>query len=774
MQDLRSKLLSVFQTHVLKSRLLPLVDDELKEVDELFVPVHMKLFYRNECLETKSPENVDESLQEICLKKEGFPKTIFITAETGMGKTMLCKKIISSWCKTLKQGKERKGEQVKTCFLNSRDNKMFKDLKNSWKKVDMTLSKIMEKFVYVFFVELRYVKSEKTVEEMIINQLLNGEHIEEFRKAVEQTPNKCLYLIDGLDEWVPPEQNSDASWLPEKKFPCVTLYTARPWKMAAISKQLSKDHLEIKLKGLDSDLAQWMTYIVFCNTSKENKIADFESAHVETYFDNVPMLWKFVVCYWQEFKKIPKSRTELYAALVEWNFSCAIHNEYLSTSQTEIDEDCKLPELLSRRPIYSSVSAFVSKLASLCFHFLGQTLDFSDNDLKNHGMSSDEISICHKLGIQSHDVKEKMSISSIHRSFQDFFAAIYLSQHLDRLGEFLANRGQSAKIDFDRKKLVLIFLSGLKSSSFNDIMLGINELDKGSINDRAVIRQKKQLQHTTFSCIKEVQEMKPSSDNVQTVTLNSVLFTQPKDIEILRYLRPERIKKLFINTDEVENNYQKLLQCSNLESLHVKKLPYRKWLGTNLDNRFLYNKTINDLLLKQSVLETLQIWDIVIFQSSLLFILCKLTCLRNLKIVNVKVYKDKDQPRQGEEMTIGYVKNLSVWKSTGIIDVISRAPSVEKLYLRQVDLIEYRKYEQLMGSCKRFFAEDISNTEIKNKFNKAATLTCQMRFGSAFLSPGLVPDKSCMEYSLGREDIDKSTPGKMTNIDMVFRIGYKS
>lgn len=757
----------MFKNYVLKSRLLPLVDSELKEVDELFVPVHMKLFYRNECLETKSPEHVDESLQEICLKKEGPPNTIFITAETGMGKTMLCKKIISSWCKTCEVRKQGKREQIKPRFLNHRDNKMFKDLQNSWRKVDRTLSKIMRNFVYVFHVQLRYVKSEKTVEEMIINQLFNGENVEEFKKVVQQAPNKCLYLIDGLDEWVPPEKYTDASCLPEKQFPCVTLYTTRPWKMAAISKQLSKDHLEINLKGLDSDLAQWMAYIVFCNTSKENKIADFESTHVETYFDNVPMLWKFVVCYWQEFKKIPKSRTELFAALVEWNISYAIGKEQLfewkQLEQSEIDEDCALPELLSRRQIYRKVSKFVSKLASLCFHFMGQTLDFSDKDLRNHGMSSEEIRICHKLGIQARDVKEKMSISSIHRSFQDFFAAIYLSQHSDKLGEFIANRGLSAQIDFDRKLLVVIFLSGLKANSFSDIMLGINELEKGSFNDDAILRQREQLQQTTLSCIKEVQIMKEKEEIVQTVTLNCVLFSQSQDIKILKYLRPEQIKKLLICTDEVKDNVEQLTQCCNLKSLHIKRIPRKKWEGTDLDKRFLYNNAINGLLVKQSVLETLQICDIVIFQASLLFILCKLTCLRNVKIANVKVYKTCDQFEHEQCNVIEYVKNLTVWNSTGIVDGVTRAPSIENLYLRQVDVSEYRKYERLLRNCKKLLAEDISNANIKVELSESPlkTLTCQMRFGSDILSPGPVSGKPCTDYTLEREDALKSQRGEL-------------
>lgn len=187
-----------------------------------------------------------------------------------------------------------------------------------WHEVSKTLTRIMNRFSFVFYISLKHVENETTIEEMIISQLLEGKHTTEFEEVILNETDKCLYIVDLLDEWIIYRDGQDCAGVPKRTNKCPTLFTTRPWKMTERGCNSTCLNAEIVMTGIDHNLADWMAENVIKSTeplkSTLNEKPDFNA-----FCSSCPMLWRCAVSVWVHEGKqhIPKSFTDLYTSIID-------------------------------------------------------------------------------------------------------------------------------------------------------------------------------------------------------------------------------------------------------------------------------------------------------------------------------------------------------------------------------------------------------------------------------------------------------------------------
>ena len=694
-------------------RLHPLAQSDYEHVDKMFIPVHLKIVFNNERLHTKSPEHVNELLHLLFLENKDIIKTVCLNGEEGMGKTIVCKKMISTWRKTLLG---IQSSEERTFTSDTPDNpcprdgdERVREIKTKWSKVDSTLAEIMKRFSYVFYVSLRYLKQETTVEDMIINQLLEGKLTDEFDEVVKTQPDNCLYILAGLDEWTNPEQGQGGSPLPKRKYNCSTFVTTRPWKMTEVANHPKLYNVEIKMTGIDEEL--FKSFGIKYKQVTENK-SNTALSHAKSY-QNCPMLCRFVLSVEERENKAYTSLTELYAAIIEWNLVC-LDTVHPCDDKNAISSDtsCEsFPAFLLDRPVYKRHAPFVQKLAMFCFDFLGKKLEFTDEKLKaDYCMNDVEIECCHGLGVRCSRFKENESISGIHRSFQEFFAAIHLATSpQNKLYELFNNHICDAELNMDPVAYVLIFLCGFDSRNLKlgeQIIeeIGNHRNEKRSLNVH--IRRMKHKQTIMKRCMKEAQNAE-SELVIRKVCLSS-------DSDILDELSPDLISVMAIRTD-ILNDKEKLLKCTNLRAIYIDKLvedfgTRDKTPATERKNQ--RDQILNTFIRVQLCLRTISLIDIKLERSCLVKLLCGLETLEHAEFQDVRCEGECTNARN--EML--YLKRLKVHNSFGIVDSIVAAHRLELLKLTMLPKTEYVKYKHLDSSSRvnmRVFwtNEDLSEEE---------------------------------------------------------------
>ena len=159
-------------------------------MDKLFVETTLEKYHQEAVgRKSKTLKNYKE-LFDPNMKDKG--ERILLKGEPGTGKTTLMKKITHDWVK---------GD--------------FNDVS------------------IVFFIFLKFVKRNETIENVILNQtpILRGKKVQPYkvRRVLETSASRCLLILDGLDEHALGQNNDVVSIIEESKYPdCKVIVTSRP------------------------------------------------------------------------------------------------------------------------------------------------------------------------------------------------------------------------------------------------------------------------------------------------------------------------------------------------------------------------------------------------------------------------------------------------------------------------------------------------------------------------------------------------------------------
>lgn len=638
------------------------------------------MIHNNEILNTSNPEQFNELLKEVFLDNIETVNTLCLNGQEGMGKTSLCKKIISVWCNTIIAKEKHKKETQKGTGIHLNDH--IYDIKKQWRAVSKTLTSIMQKFLYVFFVSLKYVENERNIEEMIISQLLESKNLTEFEEVIANKTDKCLYIVDGLDEWNASKDDQGFAGVPERKHKCQTMFTTRPWKMTEMECNSACFDKEIIITGIDKDLADWMTENVIKNT--ESSEYSKTRPVCNSFYWSCPMFWRSAVSVWiNEGKKlIPNSMTDLYTAMIDWNLE-----QLPKMPKTKVDEGWKpFPKILLSRQSFKRHAMFVRKLAHFSFDFLGRRLDFTDKDLtEKYNMDAVEIQVCHALGIQKTTSEQYRSTVGIHRSFQEFFAAVHLAIYPDKMKELFEKHTPSLELNLDPIVYVLIFLSGFNPHNvkhiFEDVK-GLRTNRKRKVTNSNYLLQQINTQNLLSRCMKEARSIHELDESIPAKKICVSIFN---DSDILQYFDVESVKVLAIHTDQ-HDNLTKLAECKTLRTLLIDRERPDRWKATHGER----NNLINMLLQEQRCLGRIQITDVTLETTSIMNLLCGLETLESAIFRNVSCRNSDGYSHRKNVMK--YLKLLYVHSSKGIVDTICEAESLRCLIISDLPKGEEEMY----------------------------------------------------------------------------------
>ena len=310
------------------------------------------------------------------------PRTVLIEGKPGMGKTTYCKKLVYDWAS---------GNQQEDCF---------------------------PKFEAVLFLKCRDMQSD--LWEAIDDQLLPREVEEDVRdrffKFICQNQSDVLLVLDGLDEVPTSKLPVFTEIIQGRVLPkCRLVATAR--HEAGIKVRIHSETL-LEIEGFTQEDARAFIFKYF-KTSEElaqELLSKLESD--ENLKDMVanPLNTALLCFVCEEYRGVfPERRTQLYVEIIQ----CILRRYRRKKGLSETNED-----LIE---VYESALKHLGRIA--LHGLLQDKLDFEESELQSH---ADYLPGFGFLSVQTGGSKLRPSrhYSFLHKSFQEWFAALYLFYQL--------------------------------------------------------------------------------------------------------------------------------------------------------------------------------------------------------------------------------------------------------------------------------------------------------------------------------------------------------
>ena len=409
-----------------------------------------------------------ESYNELFNKEGVKQKRIMLLGEAGAGKTTFCQHLVDVWC-------------------NPSSKRQFDD-------VD-----IIQQYQFLFYVRCRSVDKNQTVLEMIKDQLFSSDDLRNIAcNVLEHNADSCLILMDGFDELqrsaiATTDRHDDITGLPGFNGiqNCVLVVTSRPWKFFSIDKDERKKFSCLQLDGI-KDIKQ-LVKTIFQEHQIENpakSCTDFLDAIIQRNLSKLikfPIMLLFAIDVWVEKGSLPKSVSLCYINMIE----LAISRSARKREEANIENSKTIVKKLLHK--YSQSSKCLPKpfsifaglrqhaglllsLGHLAYDLLiqpnEQILVFQRNVCERYRLNDSDGSLkyCLDLGllvkIESTiiGVKQKENFQFCHKTYQEFFAALWLSYRYTKEGSQEMSHIQScikSYTDLNNHSVLIQFLCGL-------------------------------------------------------------------------------------------------------------------------------------------------------------------------------------------------------------------------------------------------------------------------------------------------------------------------
>ena len=414
--------------------LLP--DWEPLHVSNIFTPAILICDREKENQEKEKFRNL-ETYREIFYINGVLQQRVILLGEAGAGKTTFIKHLTDVWSEKKKQTQ-------------------FSDVDE------------LKQFQYFFYVSCRFAEEKETLSEMINNQLIDDETMQAVAKYVlKNYPEHCLILLDGADEWIgsPTSETGrrgDIVGLPSMAGVegCVILITSRPWRFHALSTKARGIFRLLKISGIKN--VQKLAYRILeqledpdPKQSSYHFLRQIEEKNMDELME-IPLILIIALGGWVDDKSLHRSITVNYINMIQsfisrskgqsgWSSSesklrqLVPHVETLETAWGQKSND--LPHLLSKYQSIRRYAGLFLSLGQLAFDLLlgkeEQSLVFSKEVFKSYLPADDEnyesVNVCLALGILSktetttRGLRKLESYAFCHKTFQEFFAALWLA-----------------------------------------------------------------------------------------------------------------------------------------------------------------------------------------------------------------------------------------------------------------------------------------------------------------------------------------------------------
>ncbi|KAH3771103.1 hypothetical protein DPMN_172405 [Dreissena polymorpha] len=263
----------------------------------------------------KKTERHVTQYKDVFFKDDKVNPRIFLQGEAGSGKTTFLAKLALEWCRE---------SHVSSALDNSL--LLFND-------VD-----VVQSFVFVFHITLRNSVKQFDVYTLIIEQIINSiyssqEDREKAYKLLNEIMKRerCLVLLDGLDEWTGPGDHHNLPTLVVEQSQCVLLFSTRPWKLTVVKIMHLDRYTSVHLEGINKPY-EFSRIILSCLVDKDE--LELKYSAFEQYIEkqelgellSSPMMLSAIVCSYAEGIELKGSKCEIYTLLVESLFKKANSN----------------------------------------------------------------------------------------------------------------------------------------------------------------------------------------------------------------------------------------------------------------------------------------------------------------------------------------------------------------------------------------------------------------------------------------------------------------
>ncbi|XP_060561957.1 uncharacterized protein LOC132721643 [Ruditapes philippinarum] len=585
-QNLKDELIAWYNTYQSTVPLSPLTDDDHTPLAGFYIMPEIDI-------QTNLPGGRKEttrvkSLHDLFTSGRKVPRDIYLSAVAGFGKTAFSKYLAITWCQAHKMDENY----------------------NHFKKEEL---EAISGFEFLFLVLLRDVDTECDVDNMIEQQIINNLRCKsEIPKTLLNDilrNEKCLVLLDGLDEWFHPD--NDCSRLP-KSIPhryarekCVILTTTRPWKLGVSNLKTNQVDKTVELVKLDKQNVRQFNLnamkILKGNIEEEKLIIEvcrFEEEirnHDLDDMESTPLLLLYLICLWIAKIPIGNSAVELYTGMIQLLLSRTekLHGMFHSSCETS---PSNVPECFRKHQHCCCYYTFLVTIGKLAFNTLfskkkEHKLVFDENVAKKYLGQEDLKSSC-LSGILSESkvktlINESSKISFSHKTVQEYFSAIFISfQYASEVQKIIFEECNCLLNILDMSK-VFVFISNmnpkLMSTISSDWMPVINNDGKTSkyrtltYYDYMYINPLQDTQDMYISCAKESQENKDLKLSLQDFFINEKCKQENyfKQLQHLCHQNKENMKSIMIQNKGI-CSLQEIISLLTLADLpHIEKLYYQ-------------------------------------------------------------------------------------------------------------------------------------------------------------------------------------------------------
>ena len=556
--------------------LLP--DWEQLHVSEVFMPSILV------CSGAKQNKEEDKyrklgTYKELLYNNGILQNRVVLLGEAGTGKTTFSKHLTSVWCE-------------------SSTHPQFADVS------------VLKQFHYFFYVSCRFAKKNESILDMITNQLFGDENMLKVAiHVLKNHPEDCLVLIDGADEWEGSTtsetgRRGDIVGLPSMTGVdgSVILITSRPWRFYALSKKTQDSFMRIKINGIE-DVEELSYRILEQLEDSDPRQSSYEFLDQVIEKDmyelmKIPLILLIALGSWVDDHSLHKSMCINYINMLQsfirrskgqadWP-SSENKLQYLIPNLNDIEvkwelHSNELPDLLSKYKTLQRYAGIILSLGHLAFDQFTrdnkQSLVFSKAVCKSYLGADEEndesINVCLALGILSktettmRGLKKMESYAFCHKTFQEFFAALWLASKYENEKSKLYKCIKNVDDLFDYEMLIT-FLCGIDPMAGKQLWLDLAEdvqIPEGRV---------KKVQKLVCKCMKQ-QEFNPidqASDQIYFCIANIYITedTSDEDVMLLRHVLEEylcNVKSLHVVEVIYEGLFMSMQQISKLKLYKV-------------------------------------------------------------------------------------------------------------------------------------------------------------------------------------------------------------
>ncbi|XP_045195855.2 uncharacterized protein LOC123551184 [Mercenaria mercenaria] len=507
-KELQTSLITLYRRRYFNTPIIPSLFEHDNGASAWYVQPEMVVEYPE--TEKEDKRKVVKFFRDIFYTNEKRNKTIYILGDAGVGKTTFSKRMIYRWCKI-------HDDQCANGNLGNNDDDL-----------------ILSEFDFLFFIPLCHVQGTRHVHDMIKDELLHGSDNKLLNKMLDTHSEKCLIILDGLDEWTPDNGSMHNRWrqMQNETIPQVgtlqnytVLTTTRPWKMDEIRLNTFERGVHIRMTGLSDEsvsiFIESMVSSLNIQSTHDRHSSEFKKmiscSHLAS-LQQIPILLVQLICLWYDDKHFRNSVCEIYSNIVEVMLKMATEKRMpLKQSPAPKPQIQRLPACFGRTVCCQEYKGMLHKLGAIALHTLcyehvnASTKQFSKREMLKM-LTPEEVYWCLATGVltetrsnvESSLTHARSDMSFIHKSFQEFFAAIYISTEKD----FQTAREQVPVCNQVRcisdMKTFFVFVSGM--NPFLGLYL-LEELQDGT--HCTCSKHDEKLQNLKIACHHEIEATRP-------------------------------------------------------------------------------------------------------------------------------------------------------------------------------------------------------------------------------------------------------------------------